>query len=59
MVLFGSSPTKAIIDFANMDRFKELARPLECDDDQAAFDEKLKKPAKAPVSAKVVKPEKA
>lgn len=30
------------------DRFKEAARSLECDDDEALFDAKLKKVAKAP-----------
>lgn len=29
------------------DRFKEAARALECDDDEARFDAKLKKVAKA------------
>lgn len=29
------------------DRFKEAARALECDDDEARFDAKLKKIAKA------------
>lgn len=31
-----------------IDRFKETARALECDDDEAHFDAKLKKVAKAP-----------
>lgn len=30
------------------DKFRDLARELECDDDEAAFDERLKKLAKAP-----------
>ena len=30
-----------------IDRFKEAARQLECDDDEAKFDAKLKKIAKA------------
>jgi hypothetical protein len=30
-----------------LDRFKEAARQLECDDDEARFDAKLKKVAKA------------
>ena len=38
-----ANPTKDQID-----RFKEAARALECDDDDAHFDEKLKKVAKAP-----------
>jgi hypothetical protein len=29
-------------------KFKDLARELECDEDEAAFDERLKKLAKAP-----------
>jgi len=31
-----------------IERFKEAARALECDDDEARFDAKLKKVAKAP-----------
>jgi len=31
---------------AQVDKFRDLARELECDDDEAAFDEKLKKLAK-------------
>ena len=30
------------------DKFVDLARELECDDDEAAFDERLKKLATAP-----------
>lgn len=30
------------------DKFRDLARELECDDDEEAFDEALKKIAKAP-----------
>ena len=30
-----------------LDRFREAARALECDDDDARFDERLKKVAKA------------
>ena len=30
-----------------LDRFREAARQLECDDDEAAFNAKLKKVAKA------------
>jgi hypothetical protein len=33
---------------AQVDKFRDLARELECDDDEAAFDEKLRKLAKAP-----------
>lgn len=39
------------------DRFKEAARALECDDDEARFDAKLKKVAKAS-KPKDEKPEK-
>ena len=35
-------------DTAQVERFKDLARELECDEDEAAFDEKLKRLAKAP-----------
>ena len=31
-----------------LDKFKDLARELECDEDEDAFDERLKKLAKAP-----------
>lgn len=31
-----------------VDKFKELARQLECDEDERAFDERLRKLAKAP-----------
>lgn len=34
------------------DRFKEAARALECDDDEAHFDAKLKKVAKVAKAAK-------
>jgi hypothetical protein len=37
-----------------LDKFKDLARELECDDDEAAFDERLRKLATTP---KPVKPE--
>lgn len=30
------------------DKFRDLARELECDEDEAAFDERLKKLATAP-----------
>ena len=39
------------------DKFKELARELECDDDEAAFDERLKKLAKAPPPKPKAEPE--
>ena len=32
---------------SQIDRFKQLARELECDDDEAVFDEKLKKLAQS------------
>ncbi len=34
-----------------LDKFKDLARELECDEDEAAFDERLKKMAKTPLPA--------
>lgn len=34
-------------DAAQIDKFKELARELECDEDEAAFEGKLRKVAKA------------
>jgi len=39
----GSPPPKP-----QLDKFRDLARELECDDDEVRFDEKLKKLAKAP-----------
>lgn len=30
------------------DKFRELARELECDEDEAAFEEKVRRVAKAP-----------
>lgn len=35
------------IEPSQIDRFREAARALECDDDEARFDAKLKKVAKA------------
>jgi hypothetical protein len=35
-----------------LDKFKDLARELECDDDEAAFDERLKKLATGPAVPK-------
>ncbi len=35
-------------DTPQVDKFKELARELECDEDEDAFDERLKRLAKAP-----------
>jgi hypothetical protein len=39
-----------------VERFKEAARALECDEDEAAFDEKLKGIAKPKVRLDGVKP---
>ena len=33
---------------AQIDKFRDLARELECDEDEAAFDERLRKIATAP-----------
>jgi hypothetical protein len=38
------------------EKFADLARELECDDDEAAFDERLKKLAKAPTEKKPPRP---
>jgi|HubBroStandDraft_5_1064220.scaffolds.fasta_scaffold1373702_1 hypothetical protein len=35
-----------------VDKFRDLARELECDDDEAAFDERLKRIATVPKSGK-------
>jgi len=40
---------------AQSDRFKEAAHQLECDDDEAAFNAKLKKVAKAKLPAEPAK----
>jgi len=37
------------------DKFRDLARELECDDDEAAFDERLKKLATTKAAPKVLK----
>jgi hypothetical protein len=39
-----------------VEKFADLARELECDEDEAAFDERLKKLAKAPPEPKPPKP---
>jgi len=39
---------KMIIPNTQIDRFKELARELGCDEDEAAFEAALKKVAEAP-----------
>ena len=36
-----------------IDKFRDLARELECDEDEAAFDERLKRLATAPKAEKV------
>jgi hypothetical protein len=41
-------------DKPQLDKFKDLARELECDDDEDAFDERLKKLAKAPKPQKPI-----
>lgn len=38
-----------------LDKFKETARALECDEDEEAFKAKLRKVVKAPVEKKVGK----
>ena len=38
-------------------KFRDLARALECNEDEAAFDERLRKIAKAPKSSPAAKPE--
>lgn len=35
---------------SQLDKFRDLARELECDDDEARFDERLKKLATAPTA---------
>jgi len=35
-----------------IDKFRDLARELECDEDEAAFDERLKRLARTPLSQK-------
>ena len=37
----------SVMGKAQLDKFKEAARELECDDDEKRFKEKLKRPAKA------------
>jgi len=39
---------KASASKPQLDKFRDLARELECDDDEARFDEKLKKLATQP-----------
>jgi hypothetical protein len=41
-------PTPDRTEKPQIDKFRELARELECDDDEAVFDEKLKRIATAP-----------
>lgn len=42
-----SSPSAASIDKGQLDKFKQAARELECDDDDRRFKERLKEIAKA------------
>ena len=42
-------------DKPQADKFRDMARELECDEDEEAFDERLRKLAKAPPAPK--KPE--
>jgi len=35
---------------SQVDKFRDLARELECDDDEARFDEKIKRLAAAPTA---------
>lgn len=35
-------------DSTQADKFRDLARELECDEDEAAFEEKVRKVAKSP-----------
>jgi hypothetical protein len=46
------APTKPQID-----KFRDLARQIETDDDEARFDERLKKLATAPHKPKAAKPD--
>ena len=40
--------TSGGIDKPQVDKFRDLARELECDDDEAVFEEKLRRLTKAP-----------
>jgi hypothetical protein len=40
------SPKKPINPQAQVEKFRDLARELECDDDEGRFDERLRKIAK-------------
>ncbi len=37
---------------SQLDKFKDLARELECDEDEAAFKEKVRRVAQSPVEKK-------
>ena len=43
-----SNPSTEKPTESQIDKFRDLARELECDDDEAAFDEKLKRIATVP-----------
>jgi len=43
-----ATPTPKSDDPAQIDKFRDLARELECDEDEAAFDERLKQIAPTP-----------
>ena len=41
---------------SQIQKFRALAREIECDDDEAAFDERLRKIATAPKASKAAPP---
>ena len=43
-------------DSTQADKFRDLARELECDEDEARFEETVKKVAKSPPSEKASEP---
>jgi hypothetical protein len=47
MINKGKSPPRAD---SQSDKFRDLARKLECDEDEKAFEEKVRRVAKAPAS---------
>lgn len=46
--MLGREETIPLNDRPQVDKFRDLARQLETDDDEARFDERLKKLAEAP-----------
>lgn len=52
------TPPKAEAPKPQIDKFRELARELECDEDEAAFDERVKKLVKAKPKPKPKAPDK-